>query len=245
MKISCIMTTYGRFNCVERSIQYFLNQQYQETELIIFNTDTTYPLILGESLKKFENKIFIINNSIDFITAQDYTSVGAIRRDALTYATGDYYNCWDDDDIFLPNHLQQCVEGLLRTGRKAFKPRESFFRNGNGQIQVVKNVMEASIVVSIKEVGFDLETGKEHLAWYTKLRDEKELNEDEKDTVPAYCFDWISNPLASHKQSGDINNINNFENHKRSSVDRAFRSLEYVDISSYYQPFFDFMKTFS
>ena len=59
--VSCVMCTYRRATCVERSIQFFLNQDYQGAkELIIFNTDTEYPLELSEELKG--KNITIINN---------------------------------------------------------------------------------------------------------------------------------------------------------------------------------------
>jgi hypothetical protein len=134
------------------------------------------------------------------------------------------------------------MDGIKRTGRKAFKPKESFFRTQDGKIQIVKNVMEASVVVDIKEVDFNLESGREHLSWYTRLRDSLELNENEEGTVPAYCFDWGFNLLARHKQSGNIDAVNNFEDHKMKSIDHAVRPLEMIDVSSYYQPFYDFVE---
>lgn len=242
MTVSCIMPTFRRFHCVEKSIGYFLDQEYKDAELIIFNTDTDYPLQLGNSLLPFSDRVKIINNNTDFITGAAYTNVGALRRDSLTYASGEYYNCWDDDDIYLPWHLLQGIEGIKRTGRKAFKPKESFFRNGNRGIEIVRNVMEASIIVDIKEVDYNLESGKEHLKWYLKLRDSGQLNENELDTIPAYCFDWSYNELAAHKQSGDIDNPDNFSRHKSKSIDYAKRRLELIDVKDHYLPFLEFLR---
>lgn len=239
-KISCVCCTYRRFHCIERIIQYFLNQTYTNSELVIYNTDMDHPLKLDETLKECEKRITIINNGIDLKTKLPYTNVGAIRRDSILYTKGDYYNCFDDDDIFLPHHLQQLIDGIERTKRKAFKPSHSFFRKGDGTIEICKNVFEASLLVDIKELNFNLTSGSEHLGWYDRLRDEGELNENEPNTLPAYCFDWIYNPIASHKQSGEIDNQNNFENHKARSTDYAIRPLTTVDVSSYYQPFQSF-----
>ena len=80
----------------------------------------------------------------------------------------------------------------------------------------------------IREIGFRTDaTGYEGLSWYTRLRDEGQLDEHNKVYVPSYCFNW-SDPgdMAGHKQSGDINNPNNFENHKAKSNDVSQKPLE-------------------
>ena len=227
-KISCVCTTYRRFSCVERIISQYYQQTYQNKELIIFNTDINYPLYLSFS----DDSIKIINNSKNYTNYTDYTSRGQILRDAVTHATGDLFSLWDDDDIYLPWHLQQGVDEIVLD---AWKPEYSFFRTKE-KIELVNNTMEASVIVNmnrIKEIGFreDL-TGYEGLSWYTKLRDEKQLNEQNKNYLPSYCFNWSDDwEIAGHKQSGDINNTNNFENHKLNSFDFAKRGLENNDIS--------------
>ena len=240
MKVSCVMTTYRRFNCVERSMSMFLNQDYQDKELIIFNTDIDYPLSLPSS----PNNIKIINNGIDFITGLPYTNVGAIRRDALTFASGDYYYCYDDDDIYLPWYISQGVDGIKRTGRKAWKPIKSFYKHRNG-IEPAKNTLEASVIVDIKEVNFRLETGSEGLGWYIPLRDSGQLDENDSNSIPAYAFNWADPiEIGGHKQSGDINNPNCFEDHKKLTVDFAKRPLEIVDVSKEYEPFYQYFRSF-
>ncbi len=55
------------------------------------------------------------------------------------------------------------------------------------------------------------------------MRDNKELNENDTHCIPSYCFNWNDGDAmdAPHKQSGDIDNPNNFENHKKASKDIA------------------------
>ena len=110
-----------------------------------------------------------------------------------------------------------------------------------------QNTLEASVIVKmdrIREIGFrsDL-TGYEGLSWYTKLRDEGNLDENNRQYVPSYCFNW-SDPhdVAGHKQSGDINNPDNFENHKLASMDYAKRPLENnFDLSVVYEKYYKFL----
>lgn len=250
-KISAVMCTYGRFKCVERAINCFLYQSYPNKELIVYNThrENPYKDISG---KLAEHDVIFINRDIDMVTEKPYTNVGAIRRDALWFATGDYVVTWDDDDVFMPWFMQQAIDRMKQTGLPSFKPEMSFFYSGH--LRLVRNTLEASVVADMKKVeeyGYLLETGKEGLAWYTKMRDNKELDEYDKHYLPSYCFNWHDgNEMnAPHKQSGDINNPDNFNNHKEASKDyvdgRVPTILDRKSMDNIYRPYFSFIKEHS
>ena len=246
------MCTYGRFSCVERAMNCFLAQTYPNKELIIYNTDAAngYNPSLNYGASSVPNfNITIVNCGMDSITQKPYTNVGAIRRDALMFASGDYVVTWDDDDVFLPHFMQQAIDGMERTSLPFYKPEQSFFYSGNN-LRLVMNTLEASVVGDInkvREYGYLLETGKEGLGWYTKARDNKELDEHEKFYIPSYCFNWNDGDQmkAPHKQSGDIDNPNNFENHKASSLDRVDgRDLQIWDdnkVAEMYAPYYEYL----
>lgn len=245
-KISAVCCTYGRFKCVERVMNCFLAQDYPNKELIIYNTDTSSPYNVGQS--SFD--ITIVNCQNDSITQQPYTNVGAIRRDALMFATGDYVVTWDDDDIFLPHFMSQAINRMAETGLPSFKPEKSFFYSGDN-LRLVMNTLEASVLASmdlVRKYGYLLETGKEGLAWYTKMRDNKELDEHDTYYIPSYCFNWNDGQEmeAPHKQSGDIDNPNNFNNHKEASKDsvngRELQVYSVDQLNQTYKPYFDFLE---
>lgn len=248
-KVSAICCTYKRFECVERVLNCYLAQDYTNKELIIYNTDVESPY--EADLKSYG--VTIINCDTDLESNENgqstpYTSVGAIRRDALKFAKGDYVVTWDDDDIFLPWFMRQAIDRINDTGLPSFKPEQSFFYSGH--LRLVRNTLEASVVADIKKVreyGYLLETGKEGLGWYTKLRDNRELNEHDTHYLPAYCFNWNdgSEMKAPHKQSGDIDNPDNFENHKANSIDpvngRILSVWSKEKMERVYQPYNDFI----
>lgn len=242
-KVSFVCTTYRRFTCVERIVAQYHAQTYSNKELIIFNTDVDFPYSLGFE----DSSIIVVNNGTDYQTGNPYENRGQICRDAVTHTTGDYFMLADDDDIYLPWHIQQAVDGIISNGKDAWKPAASFFA-APGKIEMCQNTLEASVIVKmerIREIGFrsDL-TGYEGLSWYTKLRDEGNLDENNRDYVPSYCFNW-SDPheVAGHKQSGDINNPSNFENHKRASRDYAKRPLESgFNLDSVYKPYYEYIR---
>ena len=250
--ISAVCCTYGRFTCVERVLNCFLSQTYENKELIIFNTDTDSPY-LDEKCQYTPYGIIFINCSKDSVTGEAYTNVGAIRRDALRFASGKYTVCWDDDDVFLPWFMEQASDRMETTGLPSFKPEKSFFYSGNN-LRLVKNTLEASVIAStekVREYGYLLETGKEGLGWYTKMRDNKELNENDSYYLPSYCFNWNDGALmnAPHKQSGDIDNPNNFNNHKAASTDavngRTLRIYTEEKMRETYKPYFDYLQKHS
>jgi hypothetical protein len=242
-KVSFVCTSYRRFHCVKRIVAQYQAQTYSNKELIIFNTDEEYPYTLG-----FEDEsIIIVNNGIDYKTGLPYENRGQICRDAVTHATGDYFMLADDDDIYLPWHLQQAVEGIEQNKKDAWKPEKSFFATKD-KLEMCQNTMEASVIVKmdrIREIGFrsDL-TGYEGLSWYSKLRDEGNLSENNKDYLPSYCFNWGDpTEIAGHKQSGDIDNPDNFENHKQQSGDYANAPLTPLDnIGEVYKKYYDFIE---
>lgn len=243
-KVSFICTSYRRFYCVRRIISQFYAQTYSNKELILFNTDMEFPF----TLDFYDPNIIVVNNDKDYETGEPYQNRGQICRDAVTHATGDYFMLADDDDIYLPWHIQQAVDGIEGNGKDAWKPEMSFFASP-GRLILVMNTLEASVIVKmdrIREIGFRSDiTGYEGLSWYTRLRDEKQLDEHNKEYVPSYCFNWSDPPeRAGHKQSGDINNPDNFENHKKRSYDIAdapLTPLSKQELFETYQPYLQYM----
>ena len=244
-KVSLVCTTYRRFYCIRRILAQYHAQTYPNKQLIIFNTDTEHPIILSD----LDDTVIVINNSIDYINNKPYTNRGDICRDAVTHADGDYFMLMDDDDIFLPYYAHQAVDGIEELGTDAWKPEQSFFAT-KSEIMLARNTMESSCIVKmdrIREIGFRNDvTGLEGLSWYTKLRDEKQLDEWNKNYVPSYCFNWGDpTEIAGHKQSGDINNPNNFENHKINSGDYATDVLTPIsesELELVYQPYYKWME---
>jgi hypothetical protein len=80
------------------------------------------------------------------------------------------------------------------------------------------------------------------------MRDKRELDENDKRYLPSYCFNWNDGDImeAPHKQSGDIDNPENFNNHKSQSLDRVNgRSLSIYSqekLRETYKPYYNFIR---
>jgi hypothetical protein len=219
MKISCVCCTYGRFAFMKRSIACWLNQDYDDAELIVFNT-AEESLVLDKSLH--DRRIRIINQCRDTTDGLPYRSLGLIRRDAAAHATGEVYVCWDDDDLYLPWHLSQGAANLMRCGRGAWMPAQSYFSNDGGRTyRLSRNAFEASVLVwtdYLFRYGFDIgKSGAEHLSWRMAMVADGHLSQsDEVTPFESYAYTWGE---PGHKISGEIDRPDNFERHRAQSTD--------------------------
>jgi len=218
-KVCAVLCTYGRFEIVRQSITMFLSQDYKNKELLIFNT-AEVPFELGPEL--LHRKDVRVVNQKAKSDGTPFTCLGDVRNAALEHAEGDIYVCWDDDDVFFPWHLSQCMKHYCEVPQLAWKPDVSYFSHDGGQsfVGVMGNAMEASFVVhmdTIKEHGFSTErSGGEHVdGGWLSLTEHAEKNIS---PFESYGYVW-GDDRAPHKTSGNIGDDNNFENHKTSSND--------------------------
>lgn len=93
--ISCKCITYGRVEFLEEAIESFLRQKYDgKKELVIVND---YPL---QKLVYDHPEIKIFNLCSTFAT------IGDKENFAVSQCEGEIIAVWDDDDLALPNHLE-------------------------------------------------------------------------------------------------------------------------------------------
>lgn len=92
------MITYGRVNMLEESLHSFLQQNYPNKELIIVNDYPEQKLIFDHPEVKIYNM------------PQTFTTIGAKENYATELCNGDIVCQWDDDDVALPNHLNNVAK---------------------------------------------------------------------------------------------------------------------------------------
>jgi hypothetical protein len=218
------MATCGRHTCLERSIKFFLDQDYDNRCLLIYQNSSTY-----QELDDFEGKekVILINNHLDKQTGQPYKTLGAIYRDTLEHVPSDtnVITFWDDDDIFIQRHVSGGVAGIKRVARRAYKPKFSYYRHSGG-VQLVENTLEPSIFVDaqvIREQGFSDNTSPQHLKWVNWLIDNQEIVSD-SNGEPTMCYNWGDN-FFTFKTSGDPNNPSNFDNYRTHSQEHGDRVI--------------------
>lgn len=245
MRVLAICATAGRHTLLERSIGMFLQQVGAEVgegdhavqpiyELLIYN-NSDVPLDFDKDLKLDEEgshkymRIRLVNQHLDQQTGETYTNLGAIYRDALKeieWEEPDLITFWDDDDLFLRNHLLEGLRGYLRGKARdskiaAYKPAKSYYRHPGG-IQLMSNTLEPSIFVEydhINKHGFSPTTTDQHLQWVNPLVYENRIYVDETG-APTLIYNW-GDQTPTFKTSGNAGNPENFNNYRKFSQDHG------------------------
>lgn len=95
---SCVCVTFDRPKLLNELLFCFLNQDYENKELIILNDqkDVIY--------KYNDPRVKIFNYS------ERFPSLGNKRNRSMDLVNGDYVFIFDDDDIYYSNHISRLIE---------------------------------------------------------------------------------------------------------------------------------------
>lgn len=106
--ISVLLPTYARPELLAEAIECFLRQTYTDSELVILNGWR------GHTIHFDHPRVRIFNND-----DAKRKSVGATRNWLCDHAHGDIVTDWDDDDLYLPGHLEMAaaIIPLYRNGK--------------------------------------------------------------------------------------------------------------------------------
>lgn len=254
--VIAICATSGRHTLLERAVGMFKVQDYAGPHILLIYNNSDVKQNLGapeawdddeQAWLKIDGKnngkeILLINNHLDHLTNKPYTNLGAIYRDALENAvSADIIIHWDDDDLYLPNHISEGVKGFLRAreqDKKAYKPQFSWYRHAGG-IDLMSNNLEPSIFIDaqyLRGKGYKLTTTDQHYGWYEPLLQEEKLFVDPKG-VPTLIYNWgDSTPtFKTSGNAGDPNNFSNYRNFSRDHGDRIIAPLPMGDLEVYYR----------
>lgn len=223
------MATCGRHRCSERSLSLFLDQDYENKHLLIYQNSE-----IQQSLDQCvdPSMVTLINNNIDSKTKISYASLGAIYNDAIKHIPEDtdVITFWDDDDLFLEDHLKEGVMGLLRGGKLAYKPAFSYFRSTTG-LDKAQNTFEPSIFVKadhIRKTGFSNTTTDQHLQWLDPLLKTDEIFIDTHGK-PTLIYNW-GDSFETYKTSANVSNPDHFNEYRFKSLDHGDFIISPIDI---------------
>lgn len=110
-KVSCLMVTANRKKLAARAVQCFLNQTYENKELVIVDDgNEDYSTVLND-VPLHQINYVKLEKEPDFV-------LGKLRNRSLDEATGEYLIQWDDDDWYHPGRIKVQAE-VLSSGYEA------------------------------------------------------------------------------------------------------------------------------
>jgi hypothetical protein len=132
MKIDCLMGTYGRHSLASEALACFLQQSaLPKATLLVYNQ---HPVRM-----RFDHpRVRVVNEAIP------PTPIRYIRARMLELAdsSAEFIHWWDDDDLYLPWHLEDCLTHI--GNHVAWKPASSWFWEGTEKFSRVSNRFEGS-----------------------------------------------------------------------------------------------------
>lgn len=104
-KISVIIPTYNRADCIEKSIRSVLEQTYRDFELIIVDdgsSDNTQDVVNS-----------IDDERIRYVKMPENKGASAARNEGIRQAAYDYIAFQDSDDMWKPDKLEKQMQTLM------------------------------------------------------------------------------------------------------------------------------------
>lgn len=132
MKIDCLMGTYGRYSLVCEALACFLQQSaISQATLLIYNQ---HPVPLH-----FDHpRVRVVNELLPVCSLRHIRQ----RMHELAEPSAELIHWWDDDDLYLPWHLEDCLKHVAN--HAAWKPASSWMSEENVRFSRVVNLFEGS-----------------------------------------------------------------------------------------------------
>ena len=112
-KVSVIVPTYKRPTNLKTAISSVLEQDYQDYEILIINDNGEGSPYNEETDAAIESlKLRDPMGRIRYIKHSENRNGAAARNTGIMRARGEYISFLDDDDMYLPNRLSDCVQRL-------------------------------------------------------------------------------------------------------------------------------------
>jgi hypothetical protein len=241
-ELCAITATYNRHEHLERSVRYFLDQDYEGKHTLLIYNNNPQPLVLDDIELPANKKILLFNRHLDRLFFQPYTNLGTIYTDILHYvpSTADVFTFQDDDDTFLPNHYRKGIEGYLkarRDGKLAYKPQKSYYRDPQWNVSLVENTMEPSIFVEafhVRVYRFHHNTTDQHHRWLAPLTERNQIVVD-PDGTPTMIYNWMGDVFKTSGNPTHPQNFENCRNHKGDLGDGIITPASWEAVEPYYQ----------
>lgn len=182
MKVACLMGTYGRYTLACEALASFLQQTaVEDATLLVFNQ---HP----EPLYFDHPRVTVINEQMPKSGVRKIR----LRMMELCDQSADFVHWWDDDDLYLPWHLEDCLSHIGSS--PGWKPHRSWTLSKSGY-KLVANNYEASIMYrfdALRAAPIDTHPGYSDHPIFMQLYHSRQLATTEMGDLSSYLYRWAT-----------------------------------------------------
>ena len=229
------MGTYGNYEVACEALTCFLHQDYANKELIIVNHHEV-PLHFPHP------QVTILN-----LKPEDVPTLRHVKMVGIQKSNGKYIHFWDNDDLYLPWHLTDCMEGIKNTDKPAWKPKDVWISLKNKEYHRTSNLCEGTWIFDRTKISLD-EYYTKHPEYadppfYWDILIGKNLEEPVFGALTSYVYRWATgsahHSLFDNPKTG--NYINDFSiiaaNYRKQSTDTGDgeSNMKVMDLKKYWK----------
>lgn len=174
--VTCLQLSYGRPQLSVEAVECFLRQTYYNKRLIIINTHPT-PI---RFVSNYDN--------ITVHNIKPLNRLSDVYRYGMDLIETDYFCVWDDDDLFLPWHIEDRIKFILEHPEfDAVGHNWCVFSIENKMTELAKNMFVAQYLYKNNGIRPDSGIACWDLNWDKKPWNRGFLNFP---TKPSYIYRW-------------------------------------------------------
>lgn len=236
MKIDCLMGTYGRYELVCEALACFLQQSAISNATLLIYNQHPEPLFFDHSRVRVVNETGP-KRALRYIRQ---------RMHELAIPDADLIHWWDDDDLYLPWHLQDCLDHIGDSA--AWKPASSWLSLANTRFERHRNRFEGSWIFRanhLKSAAIDTHPDYIDHPVVLQTQESRLLATTELGDFTSYIYRWDTGTqhLSGYGAGGDVQQAEYVELWRSRSTDvRPGGQLRPVDLSLRWQQYLDGIK---
>lgn len=158
MKVSVIIPTYRRSECIQRAVDSVLSQTLKDIEIIVVDDNgvgTVDGIKTCKAMKKYQSYTNVI-----YMQHKSNMNGAVARNTGLKVSKGDYISFLDDDDVYLPNRLDELVKCLDHHDNSYGLCYSSYIKHmPNGTLQTSAEKVQGDIFPQVLMRSFYLGSG--------------------------------------------------------------------------------------
>lgn len=176
--VTCLQLSYGRPQMSVEAVECFLKQTYPNKKLIIINTHPS-PVFFERAY-----------DNIEVHNIKPLSHLSNVYRYGLDLIKSEYFCIWDDDDLFMPWHIEDRVDFAMKNPQYDAIGHTHCFVSFNNKIrELAQNMFVAQYLYKNNGIRPDTDISCWDVSWHDKKWNRHQFA---LPTRPSYIYRWAT-----------------------------------------------------